>query len=219
MVNKKIVVITVAAIMAIGTIVGGTMAAYQASTNTDKTITTSSVDVNLHMDGDKVDAAGNVLFDSSELKNGIIEQKVNAGNSGKKDIYLRVKITKAWYLQDEKVFEVDGEKVENSTIGIRPVNTEDWIIPTDLVDVNSENLYIYYRKIVKAGASTSDFMDAFTILKGVDENTNQYAGLSARIKFDADSVQTTAAQDAILAEWGVTVTLDAEGNITSVSNQ
>lgn len=219
--KKKIILLAIASIMAVGTIIGGTMAAYQASTDTRKTISTSSVDVGLEFVGADVDESGLVVYESSDIKDGTVQERVRAVNEGERDIYVRVSVNKAWYKDNEKVFESEGKELNSNYIGICTANEGDWIIQdADIREGgNGEVIYFYYKKPLKAGKPTSELMDAFTILKDVNENTNQYSGLEARIRFDADAVQTTAARDAMVAEWGVYAEIDESGTIVTLTDQ
>lgn len=217
MVNKKIVIMAVAAVITVGTIIGGTMAAYQASTETNKTISTSSLDVKLNVEGNQVDRDGSVVINSSDIKNGTVHGKVSAVNTGSKSLYVRVRVNKAWYEGQKKIYEKNNKDVNCNTIGIGFINTNDWFVLSD--DVNGEDVYIYYKKILKSGEKSSDFMDEFTLLKDINDNTNQYSGLSVKIRFDADAIQTTASKAAMLAEWGIVAEFDNDGRITAINNQ
>lgn len=219
--KKKIILLAIASTMAIGTIIGGAMAAYQASTDTRKTVTTTAVDIKLEIEGaGEIDKDGNLSFESSDIKDGIVDERVHAVNKGGRDVYVRISINKAWYDGEDKLFERNGKEIDSRQIGIQMINQEDWLIQDkDLTDGNGEEVYFYYRRPLKAGEPTSDIMDAFALLKTVNENTNHYSGLQAKIKFDADAIQTTAAKDAMLAEWGVDVTFDASGNLISLKDQ
>lgn len=217
MVNKKIVIMAVAAVITVGTIIGGTMAAYQASTETNKTISTSSLDVKLNVEGNQVDRDGSVVINSSDIKNGTVQGKVSAVNTGSKSLYVRVRVNKAWYEGQKKIYEKNNKDVNCNTIGIGFINTNDWFVLSD--DVNGEDVYIYYKKILKSGEKSSDFMDEFTLLKDINDNTNQYSGLSVKIRFDADAIQTTASKAAMLAEWGIVAEFDNDGRITAINNQ
>lgn len=219
--KKKIILLAIASIMAVGTIIGGTMAAYQASTDTRKTISTSSVDVGLEFEGVDVDDSGTLVYTSSDVEDGTVEEKVRAVNKGERDIYVRVSVNKAWYDENGKVFENEGKELNSNYIGIRTANESDWIIQDEDIQEggNGEVIYLYYKRPLAAKASTSALMDAFTLLKDVNENTNHYSGLQAKIRFDADAVQITAGHDAMLAEWGVDVEIDPSGTIIRVTNQ
>ena len=43
-----------------------------------------------------------------------------------------------------------------------------------------------------------------------------YSGLQAKVDVEVDAIQKAAAQDAMLAEWGMDVEFDDNGNIVSV---
>jgi hypothetical protein len=217
--SKKLIVVAAAVIILAGVIIKGTLAQYQATTQTDKTISTLALHVKLQMEGNGVDSNGTVLYSADDMKSGIINEKVSAINTGDKDLYVRIRVNKAWYDGQTKVFEKSGNTIDANAIGIHYINQDDWLIPADSNDSNGEDIYIYYKGILKAGQTTSAFMDTFTLLRQMNVNTNQYAGLTAKMRFDAGAVQTVAAGAAMLAEWGVTTSFDNEGNITSLSNQ
>lgn len=217
--SKKLIIVIAAVIICAGTIIGGTLAQFQATTQTDKTISTLALHVKLQIEGNGVDSDGTVLYSADDMKSGVINEKVAAVNTGDKDLYVRIRVNKAWYDKDTKVFEKSGTDVDANMIGIRYINPNDWMIPQGDDDSNGEDIYIYYKGILKKGQTTSAFMDAFTLLNQANVNTNQYAELTAKMRFDAGAVQTVAAGQAMLAEWGVTASFDNEGNITSLSNQ
>lgn len=215
--KKKLLIVVIAAIITVGAAVGATMAVFQASTSTDKTISTSSLDIALHIEGAEVSEAGDVIYTSEDIKDGTIAEQVFAENTGNKDMYVRVRINKAWYDDASKVFTVNEKEVSAAAIGVRLINTEDWIVSE--MDAYGEDIYLYYRKPLPAGQLTSSFMDAFTLLQNVNGNTNQYTGLTAKMRFDAEAVQTTAASKAMVAEWGVIAGINKDGMIDSIRNQ
>ena len=208
--KKKLVFIAALVIIVTGTITGASMAAYHAAAHTDKTIKTSSLDIRLNIEGGVSDGDGNIIFSSKDIKNNRIDEKVSALNCGKKAQYVRVKIDKSWINNNLK-----GDKackaglIESKYIGINLINQDDWIIPQDSLN---EGEYI-----LNPNEKTSAFMDSFTLFDNIMENTNKYSGLSVKINFDAQAVQTTAAKDAMLNEWGVIAEFDNEGNIISIT--
>ncbi|MDD3239976.1 MAG: N-acetylmuramoyl-L-alanine amidase, partial [Lachnospira sp.] len=216
-VNKKRFIGAVAVCIVVVATAGGTYAAFQASTSTEKTISTASLEVVLQMKGAQVSENGEVVYTPENIKEGEIKERVSAANHGSRDMYIRIHVNKAWYQENEKVNQVDGKSVQASAIGVSFINDEDWIVEQKAAE--GEDFYIYYRKPVAAGKETSDFMDAFTLMKDMQENTNQYTGLHARMKFDAEAIQTVAAEQAMLAEWGVQVTFQPDGSMKAVSSQ
>lgn len=213
--KKKLVFIAALVIIVTGTITGASMAAYHAVVHTDKTIKTSSLDIRLNIDGGVSDGDGNIIFSSKDIKNNRIDEKVSALNCGKKAQYVRVKIDKSWInnnLKDDKACRAG--LIESKYIGINLINQDDWIVPQDSLN---EGEYIYYKRILNPGEKTSAFMDSFTLFDNIMENTNKYSGLSVKINFDAQAVQTTSAKAAMLNEWGVIAEFDNEGNIISIT--
>lgn len=128
--------------------------------------------------------------------------------------YIRVTATRYWVDKEgKKVEKAEGEEgyLDPESIEIPTENKENWKIFVDKYD--PEVMYFYYLLPVKAGAKTSNFMDSFKI----DENAdNSYADMSTRIDFFAEGVQQSAGKDAILASWGIDVTLDDSGKIIKV---
>lgn len=84
--------------------------------------------------------------------------------------------------------------------------------------MDSDAGYLYYKKIVYPGESTSDFMDAYTVLEDVNENTNIYSDMSVNVDYTAEAIQTVAAKAAMLYEWGVIADITDDGGINNVRN-
>ena len=95
-------------------------------------------------------------------------QKVSAKNTGARPQYVRVKVKKEWLDNKEAVTEREGQKLNKDYIGINYVNTNDWIYVSPSGNDDDPDGYLYYKKIVAPGESTSDFMDAYTVLLGVN---------------------------------------------------
>ena len=211
--RKKLLITAAAIILSAGSITGGTMAVYSAATHTDKTISTSSIGVSLNI----ADDGGNVA-DSGKITSQRVVQKVSAQNTGGKPQYVRVKVDKQWLDSDSQtvVTQRNGEELNTVYIGISYVNTDDWIYAESTDDNGGNAGYLYYKDVVYPGDSTSDFMDAYTILYGVNENTNAYSDLSVKVDYNADAIQTVAARAAMLYEWGVVADIDEHGRLTAV---
>lgn len=218
--RKKLLITAAAIILSADFIAGGTMAIYRAAAHTDKTISTSSIGVSLNINEDNIDRNSNENAINTEMVNQRVIQKVSAKNTGARPQYVRVKVKKEWLDNKEAVTEREGQKLNKDYIGINYVNTNDWIyVSPSGIDNDTDNDtdgYLYYKKIVAPGESTSDFMDAYTVLLGVNANTNIYRDLSARVTYDANAIQTVAAKAAILYEWGVLADIDDDGIIQDI---
>ena len=214
--RKKLLITAAAIILSADFIAGGTMAIYRAAAHTDKTISTSSIGVSLNVNEDNIDRNSNENAINTEMVNQRVIQKVSVKNTGARPQYVRVKVKKEWLDNKEVVTEREGQKLNKDYIGINYVNTNDWIYVSPSGNDDDPDGYLYYKKIVAPGESTSDFMDAYTVLLGVNGNTNIYRDLSARVTYDANAIQTVAAKAAMLYEWGILAEIDDDGMIQDI---
>lgn len=203
--RKRLLITAAAIILSAGSITGGTMAVYHAVTHTDKTISTSSIGVSLNIDNSPKEKSK-----ENQTEKQKVLQRVSAQNTGDKPQYVRVKIDKTWLDNNNVITQKNGESLNTDYIGINYVNTEDWIF--------DDTDYLYYKKIVYPGEKTSAFMDSYTILSDVEENTNIYSDLSVKLEYEAEAIQTIAAKPAMLYEWGVVARIDDNGDIVNINN-
>lgn len=165
----------------------------------DKTVTTSSLDLSLCVSGAGIDDKGNMQTNGINTIDDTIEQRVSVLNSGEKAQYVRVKISK------------------DNWVNINLINKDDWIVPDNRTD--SENVYVYYNKVLNPGERTPELMDSIILFDSKSENTNKYSGKTININWDAEAVQTVAAGDAMLTEWGVEAELGDDGSLKAVSDR
>lgn len=208
--------------LAVVALIGGTYAAFTASTKTEHKVSTTELGIELKQKGDTKKQTEKIAgFGNQETTAGIsykglpgdtVEEKVWVENTKTETCFIRVTVNRSWMKESkdgqfEKTFE-DG--VDPKQIDI--ISDNGWYVREDPDD--SEVLYFYYKEAVPAGRPTTNVMKAFSILKDHDGSSNDYAGLAANIVFEADAIQSYAAEDAMLAEWGVIA--DIEGDqITS----
>lgn len=224
--KKKIVLISIAALMVVATMIGGTMAAFQASTSTQNDISTSELGIDLiqetpkntnntrvpeKMDNGEDEKSG---FQYAGMPGDIVDERVYAKNSKDKTLYLRVTVNKSWVDQyGEKNFDADANEIKIITN-----NTEDWFIQEG--DEYGEVIYYYYKKPLKAGEETTNLMDQFSILAESKQKAgNTYTHLASMITFEAEAIQETAAKQAMLAEWGIKPTFESDGILTMITEQ
>ena len=171
----------------------------RVSAYVDKTVTTSSLDLSLCVSGAGIDDKGNMQTNGINTIDDTIEQRVSVLNSGEKAQYVRVKISK------------------DNWVNINLINKDDWIVPDNHTD--SENVYVYYNKVLNPGERTPELMDSIILFDSKSENTNKYSGKTININWDAEAVQTVAAGDAMLTEWGVEAELGDDGSLKAVSDR
>lgn len=218
--KKRLGLMAVVAILGV-VLLGGTMAAYQAGTTAHAKESTSKLGIQLIQEGDGKpgeeeqysDARQEILY--TGMPGDLVNKTLKAKNTGRKDLYVRITISKAWLYQNgEKNLDADSREIEIITN-----DKDNWIVQEG--DEYGEVIYYYYRKPLSPGEETMNVMDQFSILrKGLISTGNEYTNLASQITFEADAIQKTAAEKAILAEWGIIAEIDDEnGNIVSVQEQ
>ncbi len=215
--KKKKLVIIVSSIAVIA-LIGGTYAAFTASTTTKHKVSTRDLGIALMQDEDIEDESLRTEelngFGDAETTKGYryrgmpgdtVEEKVWVKNTKTEPCFIRVTVNRSWMEQNaaggfEKTFEdgIDPAKIE--------INSDDkWIMVTDPDD--AEIIYFYYKEEVPGGGFTTNVMNSFSILieSGGEENgnSNAYAGLATNLIFEAEAIQSAGAEEAMLAEWGV----------------
>lgn len=228
--KKKTGLLCTAALLAAAVVTGGTMAAYRAETSTQKNISIGKLGIELVQEGQNGASAfqkdGAAGYRYSAAPNATIDNSIKIKSTEEQPLYLRVTVSKAWYdSQGEKVFEDEkGRPIDAGQIGLVTEDPSKWIISEDQ-DSYGEVVYFYYTDPIGGSyeAETSNLMDAFTVLKDVNEPTNQYADLSVGITFEAEAVQAiggaATATAAMESEWGVTPQFADDGlTLTAVDD-
>ena len=203
----------IAGVLAATAIVGGTLAAFNTETRQAgvSQITTKSLGININQDG-------KTIVEQEETKEfvpgGFVSMPRNIVNDTADgyELYTRVTIYKSW----------DNDELDSSKINLYLNGTElimankaiidqsDWILWYQ----DDEQVIMYYRLPVAAGRTTSEVLSGLTIDKTIN---NDYADATVDIEFAVDAVQAIAVNSAMVAEWGVYPTIDANGTIESIS--
>lgn len=227
--NKKHKIIAIIVCAALISLIGGSYAVFINSTDTTKAVSTSKLGITLVQTNDTNKSTavttetgtkiglnyGNVMPGSV-----INESMAVKADADSKTSYVRVTATRYWTDKDgNKVTQSDNADktfLDPSLIKINTKNASShWYVKEDAED--AERIYFYYKLPLAAGVTTDNLMDSFTIDSSL--SSNKYSGYSSHIEFFAEGVQQTAGKDAMLAEWGVNVTLDDSGNITEIVEQ
>ena len=210
--KKKLSFLGIAVCLLVVSIIGGSIAYFRADSDARNIISAGNLGVELQLDEgvDKQHVRNNGLLTSGALPGTEIAYPVFAHNNGDYDSYIRVTLTRYWEdRQGDKNFDADA-----SMINLVMNNKEEWII--DDTDENQEVVYLYYRKPVTSGMSTGHVVDAIQIGNISSSEQSLYSGLQAKVDIEVNAIQKAAAQDAMLAEWGMDVEFDDNGNIVSV---
>lgn len=221
--KKKIVLMSIAGILVLTAVIGGTLAGFSTKSEQGKTdITTKSL--------------GIVLLEDEEVPLGAALEEVEIGMPGdevampycvKNDIdngyelYTRVTIYKYW----DEAFELSKENtqldaqniqlyaLDNATgekVELQPgVKINGWWVWY----ADEEQVIAYYTYPLATGMTTGKILDTVFISP---EITNEYTGKHVMLEIQADAVQKAAASDSIPAEWGVYPVIDENDVITNI---
>lgn len=215
--KKRVLLMGLAAVMVMGAVVGGSLAAGQASAENPVTAPLAAATLNIEWTGGESDPVALTVTDKALMPADEIEVKdgYQVDNTGSVDAYIRVTVTKYWADADGKTTDLDAANIE---LGL---NSADWIKAEKLFEGNSDETEVYYcRYPVAAGQSTSELLETIGIPASL---TNEYAGMTVHLEAVADGVQFAGADAAdlnasgILASWGVSAQLDENGNLVSVT--
>ena len=215
--KKRVLLMGLAAVMVMGAVVGGSLAAGQASAENPVTAPLAAATLNIEWTGGKSDPVPLAVTDKALMPADEIEVKdgYKVDNTGSVDAYIRVTVTKYWADGKGKTTDLAAENIE---LGL---NSEDWLQAESLFEGNSNETEVYYYKYpVPAGQSTSELLETIGIPADL---TNDYADKTVKLEAVADGVQFAGADAAdlnasgILASWGVVAELDANGNLVSVT--
>lgn len=215
--KKKVLLMGLAAVMVMGAVVGGSLAAGQASAENPVTAPLAAATLNIEWTGGKSDPVTLEVTDKALMPADEIEVKdgYKVDNTGNVDAYIRVTVTKYWADGKGKTTDLAAENIE---LGL---NSADWLQAESLFEGNSNETEVYYYKYpVPAGQSTSELLESIGIPADL---TNDYADKTVKLEAVADGVQFAGADAAdlnasgILASWGVVAELDANGNLVSVT--
>ena len=216
--RKRVGIITAVLLLAI-IMLGVTLGAYQAGTTAQVGESTSKLGIQLIQKsgegsgGEKRYSGEGIMY--TGMPGDLVDETLRARNSGTKDLYVRITIKKSWLNKDgEKNLDADCREIEVIT-----KDKENWIILEG--DEYGEVIYCYYRKPLKPQEETTNVMEQFSILRGRLSTTgNEYRNLAVQMTFDADAIQRTAVEKAMLAEWGIIVKMDEKnGNLIGVQEQ
>ncbi|HIU76961.1 MAG TPA: hypothetical protein IAC62_13830 [Candidatus Pelethocola excrementipullorum] len=216
--RKRVGIITAVLLLAI-IMLGVTLGAYQAGTTAQVGESTSKLGIQLIQKsgegsgGEKLYSGEGIMY--TGMPGDLVDETLRARNSGTKDLYVRITIKKSWLNKDgEKNLDADCREIEVIT-----KDKENWIILEG--DEYGEVIYCYYRKPLKPQEETTNVMEQFSILRGRLSTTgNEYRNLAVQMTFDADAIQRTAVEKAMLAEWGIIVKMDEKnGNLIGVQEQ
>ena len=230
--KKKALAISVTCIAAIA-LLGGTYAAISTTSNPiTKEVSTSKLGIKIDQNADEakeiVSKDDNSIIYGAVSGGETINSPVTIENTEDKDCYIRVTIYREWLDENGKL--ADFEKADPKEIDLLKIDETktQQSLSGGTVDANwiyqepeddPEVVYAYYKTPVNSGGVTDRVFDSVKALKNSKTtNSNSYTGLQIQLTFDADAIQTTAAADAMTAEWGIIPIFNGT-TLTSVREQ
>lgn len=221
--KKKIILMSVAAVLAMTAIVGGTLAGFNTESGQGKTdISTKALGIELHGGSfvlDEETLVSDACMPGSEVA---MPYYVTNNVADGYDLYTRVTIYKYWDDVENTSLEADkislytkdaaGNAVE---LAVNEENAEavrigDWFVQY----ADDEQIILYYAKPLVSGENTTNVLDYLV----VDEKVgNAYTNQKVMLDVEVDAVQKIAAESSIPSEWGVYPSFDENGNIVAIA--
>lgn len=206
--KKKYMLMGVAAALITTTIIGGSLAAIQVNgEDVRQDINTRSLSIELTGSGT---AEGNLYLENA-MPGGVIDKDIKIENTADTPLYARVTIRKYWGDYESGSIELTKDYSKDTDKISLEVNGE-WLEDKNASDGGETSVY-YYRKPIEPGTEPVDILKSLKLDADLD---NSYADKGIGLEVEAEAVQTYAAQDAMLSEWGIWADIDENGTIINI---
>ena len=224
--RKKYMLMSIAGVLIAATLVGGTLAALNTtSEKSTAQISIKSVGVTIY------DEKNALAKGAADEKNGVVpgddyvmSRSIKNTEENGYDVYVKVVINKNWQTADGEDVDfaaVEGEKADilyiqnqnekKSLVSLEKEKFNDWIITY----ADAEQIVLFYTKPLAYKEKTSDFISGIAFNKDMD--SKNFADAVYNLSYEVTAVQANNAKDAIAAELGMFATFDNNGNITDIS--
>lgn len=220
--KKKILLVALAGLLAATTMIGGSLAYFNAQgTKVQQQINTMTLgielqDVAVDENGKEIGVTpveGTLSVDRI-MPGEVIDKTMRVHNPEEVTEYVRVSIRKWWTKAAEsgveKLLDKDATAILLNLVNTDATERERWIVAKE----TDEHIILYYTKPLAEGENTKNFMDQLSVSEKLK---NEYAGLGIALEFKTDGIQIFAAEDAFLSEWGVLPVVDADGYILEIA--
>lgn len=191
-------------------VVGGSIAYFRAETASNNTMSSTGLKIALMEKGYENEISNDSLLIKDIVPGATVEKELYVKNLKESPSYIRVTLTKYWENNDgNKLPELDAQFIELAT-----QDTSNWIIQDN--DENSEVVYMYYKLPLNTNDETKPFLNQLLIGRDGRLLNNEYSHLNVKLDIEVDAIQQYAAQQAILSEWGLDVSINDQGIIRQV---
>lgn len=220
--KKKLILMGIAGALVVTTIISGSLALVRTSTSGQATSDVSTKDITIAIYEDGKEAVSDNIIVDTKVPGEEIPKKLTIKNTLDENIgydtYVRVVIYKTWgemtpsETGDSDVFIKKSSLDQLKQIDLKFGDSTNWYFISN--DPAKEETVLYYKLPLKPGESTEPFLQSVKISETLN---NEYAGKSILLEMDVDAVQKNDGVNAISSAWGVTVTTDKDGKITSIA--
>ena len=217
--KKKLILMGIAGALVVTTIIGGSLALVRTSSSGQATSDITTKDLGIGIYEDNTEAIDGEIIVKTKVPGETVSKNLVIKNTKTTDTgydtYVRVTIYKTWGEMSDsqnKIFIKDSslEQLDQIILGI--TQDPNWYLST--VASTNEETVLYYKVPIKPGESTTPFLNSIKI----DESLgNKYADKSILLDIDADAVQVIDGVDAISSAWGISVSVNNLGEITSIA--
>ncbi len=224
--NKRFLLMGVAAVLVMATVVGSALGAGQASSKEPVVADLKAADFSIEWsDREETSETVPVVLNTSGVMPGdvieLADSQGNAGiynvdNTGSADAYIRVTVKSYWAdLEGNALAELDPAML---TIA---ADEDQWINAGPVVGEDGEEagVVFYCKAPVAPGKATARLLETLSVSTDID---NSYTNKKIVLEAVAEGVQFAGSQynelnaAGIEHEWGVTATLDEAGNIEAI---
>ncbi|WP_154889559.1 hypothetical protein [Longibaculum muris] len=210
--KDRVIKFGIAVVLVSAMVVGGSIAYFRAETASKNTMSSTNLKIALLEKGkpEAKKVKDNEVLVENVVPGTTIQKELFVRNIKESPSYIRVTLTKYWAdSSGNKLPELEAKYIELITH-----DKSQWIVQDD--DENNEVVYMYYKFPLKTNEETKDFLDQLKISSDGSQLDNSYANLRAKVDVEVDAIQEYAAQQAILSEWGLEVTINNQGIIQQV---
>lgn len=207
--KKKLILMGIAGALVLSTMVGGTLAAFQANSS-QGTSKIETKDLKISLSEDASELAKYYSGDLRLMPGAEVDTNLTVSTDANNyESYIRVTVFKAWGSGIKDTFSID-DSLDHGQINI--TSGDGWIVKT----IDNQTTVLYYTKPVAGGVSTPSFISKVGIPATL---TNDYADKQFTIEAYAEAVQTMGGVEAIKSAWGVDAVIDGSGDITTIEGQ
>lgn len=225
--NKPILLLTIAAVLLLASSIGSTQAALTYySENYVAEVNVSDIDINVSGIGGSEQAVFARARNEGFVPGKTYEKTLTADNTGSIDAYVRVIITKSWqrYPEDSRWPEKDTSlNPDYIELEMRELEASGWV-KDDSASTLERDVYYYTKVLSKDSSADLDYIFRINpnVAKELIQKKNdgvityeyKYGDCHSVVEVEVDAVQANNAADAIQSAWGISVNVAPDKTIS-----